>query len=284
MFDNPIESQRIGFVGLGTMGLPMAKQLVEHGFDVTGFDLREGPLDEFADAGGSAADSLADVGQACDIVSVMVKTDEQVTSVVSGEDGLFEGMEDEGGIVLVHSTVHPKTCETLAEVAPNGVVLLDAPVSGVRLRAQSGELTMMVGGSEEVTSHCEPLFLAMGNDVFHMGAVGSGEVTKLANNLVAISNMMTTAEGLRLGTEWGIDQDELVSVMLQSSAESFVLDKWEFLTEEWEESQPGGLEGIATICRKDLSIALDLAGDLAADLPGAAVASQSVPAFYRGLE
>jgi 3-hydroxyisobutyrate dehydrogenase len=141
----------------------------------------------------------------------------------------------------------------------------------------------MVGGDEATVSACRPLFEAMGTSVHHLGSVGSGEAAKLANNLVGISNMLTTAEGIALGTEWGLDEDELRSVMMSSSAESFALEHWDFLTEDWGAVQPGGFEGAADILAKDLDTALSLARSLELEVPGAAVAAQRVPAYFRDL-
>lgn len=281
MVAQPIDDASIGFVGLGTMGLPMAKNAVAAGFSVRGFDVRAEPRDALVAAGGEAAADLNEVADNCRVVSVVVETAAQVEEVLAGPDGLFEGLAADGGIVLIHSTVHPETPATLAEAAPAGVTVLNAPVSGMRTRAETANLSFMVGGPEEAVGACRPLFEAMGTSVHHVGDVGSGEVVKLANNLVSISNMMTTAEGIALGTEWGVDRDTLLDVMADSSAESFVLDHWEFLVEGWGDVQPGGYDGVADICAKDLDTALDLARTLDLDVPGTAVASQQVPAFYR---
>lgn len=282
MFKRPVSAERIGFVGLGTMGMPMAKNLVDAGFDVAGFDLRDEVLEEFADADGDPADSLADLASSCRVVSVVVQNAKQVEDVVAGNNGVFENLEA-GGVVLIHSTVHPETPETLAAAAPDGVTVVDAPVSGTRTRAETAELAFMVGGDEAAVDYCRPLFDAMGTSIHHLGEVGSGEAAKIANNLVGISNMMTTAEGVALGTEWGLDRDALLEVMGQSSADSFVLENWGWLTDGWNEVQPGGFEGVADICQKDLHLALSLAESIELEVPGAGTASQCVPAFFRGL-
>lgn len=283
MFDRSIEDVPIGFVGLGTMGMPMAKSALSAGFSVVGFDVREEARKEFTAAGGETVDSLSTLAETCRVVSVVVQSDEQVDEVVAGDGGLFERFDDSGGIVLVHSTVHPETPETLTAACPPSVTLLDAPISGLRTRAESGDLAFMVGGDEAVLEYCRPLLESMGTTIHHLGPVGSGEVAKITNNLVALSNMMTTAEGVAVGTEWGIDRETLLDVMAESSADSFVLDNWEWLIEDWGSVQPGGFGGAADICRKDLQLALQLAESVNVEVPGAAVASQRVPAFFEQL-
>ncbi|MCY4729942.1 NAD(P)-dependent oxidoreductase [Natronomonas gomsonensis] len=282
MLERPVSETSIGFVGLGTMGMPMAKNAIKAGFDVTGFDLREEILAAFVEAGGDRTDSLAALATECAIVSVIVQDDDQVKNVVAGPDGVFDHCGDET-LVLIHSTIHPETPEQLAETAPGNVTVLDAPVSGTRTRAESADLAFMVGGDEQALDYVRPYLDSMGANVHAMGDVGSGEVAKIANNLVGISNMMTTAEGVALGTEWGLDQKDLLAVMAESSADSFVLENWEWLTDGWDDVQPGGWDGVAHICQKDLLLALDLAESVDLPVPGTAVASQEVPAFFRGL-
>lgn len=283
MFETPISETSIGFVGLGTMGMPMAKNAVDAGFDVFGFDLREAVLSSFAAEGGGRADSLAALATECSVVSVIVQDDEQVEDVIAGPDGVFEHCDDET-LVVIHSTIHPETPAQLAADAPANVTVLDAPVSGTRTRAESADLAFMVGGDEQALAYVRPYLESMGATVHALGEVGSGEVAKIANNLVGISNMMTTAEGIALGTEWGLDREDLLAVMAESSADSFILENWEWLTDGWDDVQPGGWEGVAHICQKDLLLALDVAESLDLSVPGTGVASQEVPAFFLGLD
>jgi 3-hydroxyisobutyrate dehydrogenase-like beta-hydroxyacid dehydrogenase len=282
MFETPVTAVDVGFVGLGTMGLPMARNTLQSGFTVHGYDLRQESVTALEEAGGEGARSVEDLARACDVVSVVVENDDQVIDVVAGDGGVFEGLEGrDGGIVLVHSTVHPETPQTLAEVAPEGVAVLDAPVSGTQLRAEDATLTFIVGGDETAAEYCRPLFEAMGEEVLHLGEIGSGSVAKIANNLVGISNIMTTAEGLRLGTAWGVDEGDLLRVMRESSAGGFIVDHWEYLSTEWGDTPVDGFDGVAHICQKDLLLALDLAESVTESVPGAAVASQEAPRIIR---
>jgi|AntDeeMinimDraft_5_1070356.scaffolds.fasta_scaffold00054_36 3-hydroxyisobutyrate dehydrogenase-like beta-hydroxyacid dehydrogenase len=283
MFETPAAETRVGFVGLGTMGLPMATNLTADDVTVHGYDVDEDAVRKLEDAGGIREDAVTDLGASCRIVSVVVKTAAQVRSVLTGRDGVFTAMEESGGIVLIHSTIHPEACQSLSDEAPDGVVVLDAPMSGAHIRAETGELAFMVGGEEWAYEYCRPLFDRMGEHSYHLGPVGNGEVVKIANNLVGLSNIMTTAEGIALGTEWGIERDKLLEVMSESSANNFMLENWEWVVEEWDESQPGGFEAVAEICAKDLSLSLELASDRSLPVPGSAVASQQVPAFFMEL-
>ena len=164
------------------------------------------------------------------------------------------------------------------------MTVIDAPVSGTRTRAESADLALIVGGEDRALEYVRPYLNSMGATVHSLGEVGSGEVAKIANNLVGISNMMTTAEGIALGMKWGLGRDDLLAVMTESSADSFVVENWKWLTNGWDDIQPGGWGGVAHICQKDLLLALDLAESVELPVPGARVASQEVPAFFHGLE
>jgi len=162
MFETPAAETRVGFVGLGTMGLPMATNLTADDVTVHGYDVDEDAVRKLEDAGGIREDAVTDLGASCRIVSVVVKTAAQVRSVLTGRDGVFTAMEESGGIVLIHSTIHPEACQSLSDEAPDGVVVLDAPMSGAHIRAETGELAFMVGGEEWAYEYCRPLSTAWG--------------------------------------------------------------------------------------------------------------------------
>lgn len=283
MFDDDITDHRIGFVGIGNMGFGMAKNVLEAGFPVSVFDVRGEPLEEFAALGGSRADSAFEVARNCRSVHVVVRDDEQADSVARGDQGLFDGFEEstEEKLLVVHSTVLPETCRTLAEDAPSNVAVIDAPVSGAMPRANAGDLTIMVGGEEHVVDYCRPVLEPMARQVFHIGEIGTGQVTKLANNATSLSNMMATAEGLALGEEYGVDRDTLLEVFEESSANSFMVQNWKFFLENADDVHPGGFEAAAEISEKDLYEALELARNRDVDLAGTAVAAQQVPSLFR---
>lgn len=274
----------VGFVGLGDMGFGMARAVLDRGFSVIGTDRRDDPLRRLGKCGGEPADTPAAVAERCRSVHVVVVNDEQVRSVVAGPSGLFPGFRkrDRDCVVAIHSTVLPETCEDLAAEAPANVSTVDAPISGGPDRAESGELTVMVGGDETAVDFCGPVFDAMARDVFHVGDLGSGQAAKLAHNTTSVSNLMTTIEGLRLGEAYGIDRETLLDIFERSAADSFMLRLHrEFLESDVDDVDPDRFDRVAMLGEKDLYHALELAKGRDVDLVGAAVASQTVPRYYR---
>lgn len=285
MVESCIQDETIGFVGLGNIGFEMARNVLEGGFNTIAYDLRKDPLQKFEELGGTTAASLKELARQCRSIHLVVMNDNQVKEVIEGDAGLFSGFkpEAEDCIIIIHSTVNPKTCQEMSEAAPDNVVVLDAPISGGYPRAKCGELTLMVGGDEPTADFCRPVFDVMSREVFYTGSLGTGQIAKLANNIVAMSNMMTTAEGIQFGEEYGLERDTLLDIFTASSADSFVARNWGFLSEDYSEVHPDGQEGHAEICEKDLLTALDMAKGTDAKLVGTAVASQEVPAMWRAL-
>jgi 3-hydroxyisobutyrate dehydrogenase-like beta-hydroxyacid dehydrogenase len=214
---------RVGFIGLGSQGGPIARRIIEAGFPVTLWARRPAALEPFADTAAKVAGSPAELAAASDLVGICVVNDDDVTEVVAGERGVLAGLA-EGGVVAVHSTVHPDTCRRLAgQAAAGGVRLVDAPVSGGRPAAEAGRLLVMVGGDPETVEYCRPVFATYGDPVVHLGPVGSGQVTKLLNNLLFTANLGTGASTLALGQALGVDPRALASVISHGSGHSFAL-------------------------------------------------------------
>ncbi|GAB07021.1 NAD-binding protein [Gordonia amarae] len=239
----------VGFIGLGSQGGPMARRIVDAGIDTVLWARRPETLEPFADSAAKTAGSPAEVGAASDIVCLCVVGDDDVLSVAGGPDGVLSGMR-EGAILVVHSTVHPDTCTRLAaEAAARGVSVVDAPVSGGGRAAEAGNLLVMVGGDEETVAACRPVFGTYGDPVVHLGPLGSGQVTKLLNNLLFTANLATSADTLALGKSLGVDADRLAQVITNGSANSFALGRV---------ASAGGLERIAghagNVLVKDVSL------------------------------
>lgn len=285
MLDIPPSQATIGFIGLGEMGLPMASNLLEDGFDILGYDVDRTALDELSSRGGTVAEAVAEIGTTCPIALIAVRDDEQVTEILTREDGLFENaaLNESPCLVIVHSTINPVTCEDLSAVAPENVTLVDAPVSGMRVDAETGDLSIITGGPEDAIAYCRPLFESIGDSIHKMGEVGAGELGKLTNNLISLSNIMITAEGLRVGRTFGIDEESLLQLFAQSTADSWIVENWDFISSRWGETHPGGYEAAARLVGKDYDLILDLAEALEEPVPGTGVASQQVPAFLREL-
>jgi 3-hydroxyisobutyrate dehydrogenase len=213
----------IGFVGLGDQGAPMAERLLAAGHPLTVLARRQSVREEFAARGATVAPTLRELGAASDLVCIVVRNDAEVTEVV-GE--LREGMRP-GGVVAVHSTVHPDTCRTLAaELAPAGLTLLDAPVSGGPTVARAGGLTVMVGGDQATFERVAPYFRAFATTVRRMGDLGTGQLTKLINNFYAMAHEATTFEEIGLADAAGLERAAATEVLGAASGSSWQFAKF----------------------------------------------------------
>jgi 3-hydroxyisobutyrate dehydrogenase-like beta-hydroxyacid dehydrogenase len=210
--------ERVGFIGVGNQGAPMARHIIEAGFPTTLWARRPDSLEQFADLKFDTTTTAAELGRTCDIVGICVWDDDGVTDVLLGDDGVFAGMRP-GGTVAIHSTISPDTVHSMGEeAAARGINLLDAPVSGDRPTNEAGELLVMVGGDAEVAERSRPIFLAFGGVVVYLGPLGSGTLAKLVNNVLLASIMAVTKEALDLGQEYGLDRDELITALANGSA------------------------------------------------------------------
>jgi 3-hydroxyisobutyrate dehydrogenase len=218
-------SMRVGFIGLGSQGGPMARRIVDAGYPTTLWARRPVSLEPYADTAAKVAASPAELAAASDLVCLCVFSDADVEEVVTGEQGVLAGLA-EGGVIAVHSTVHPDTCRRLAErAAAQGVALIDAPVSGGGGAAAEGRLLVMAGGDGETVERCRPVFATYADPVVHLGDLGSGLVTKLLNNLLFTANLATAASTLALGKALGVDPQSLGEVITHGSANSFALSR-----------------------------------------------------------
>ena len=250
---------RVGFIGLGSQGGPMARRIVEGGHETTLWARRPATLEPFADTAAKIAESLAELAAASDLVCLCVVGDADIEELTDGEDGLLAAMQP-GGVIAVHSTVHPNTCRDLAKRADSqGVSIVDAPVSGGGPAASEGRLLMMVGGDADVVERCRPVFETYADPVVHLGDLGSGQTTKLLNNLLFTANLGTAAAVLSLADALGVSPDRLTEVVSRSSGNSFALNAL---------GGVGGLERLAglagTLLQKDVRLVVDLADRAAA--------------------
>ena len=257
---------RVGFVGLGVMGLPMARNLTSAGFRVSGWARRPEAV-ELGRAGGiEMRPSLAEVAAASDVVITMVTTSEDVVDVATGEGGLLESMAA-GSVLVDMSTVAPEVSRRVAAAAAShGVGFLDAPVSGGSFGAEQGTLTIMAGGDPAVLERCRPIFAALGDPdrLFHTGPVGSGEVVKLVNNMLVGSISAATLEALLVGVRAGVSLKTLVDVVSVSSGGSVQLTGQLAKRALVGELAPGFATDLLV---KDLRLAADLASENGQDTP-----------------
>ena len=246
---------RVGFIGLGSQGAPMARRIAEAGYDLTLWARRAATLEPFADTAAKTAQSPAELAAASDLVCVCVVGDDDVREVFGGDAGVLAGLAS-GGIVAIHSTVHPDTCRELAEsAAGQGVSVVDAPVSGGGPAAEEGHLLVMVGGDEKVVERCRPVFSTYGDPIIHLGPLGSGQVTKILNNVLFTANLGGAISTLELGESLGIERHRLAEVLNSGSATSRALGSISVFG--------GTLDGLAPIAgallQKDVRHAASLA-------------------------
>lgn len=213
----------IGFIGLGAMGEPMARNLLKRGMPLVVHDVRPQPVAALAELGARRAATPREVAEASDVVITMLPGRDEVLGVYLGPDGVRDGCRA-GQIAIDMSTVPPMTTRAVAaELAPRGVRMLDAPVARTREAAVSGTLSIMVGGDRAVFEECREILGAMGSDVSYCGELGAGEVVKLVNNMLLMANIAALAEGLTLGVKAGVDAATLVDVLSKGSSDSFAL-------------------------------------------------------------
>jgi len=214
----------IGFVGLGVMGLPMASNLAKAGFSLTVYDVDPAALDRAAHTikGVSLANSPAEVARASEIVVTMLPSGRYVQEVTLGENGLIHGFR-EGSLLLDTSSSEPwLTIETARKLAERGVAMVDAPVSGAQIGAQTAQLVFMVGGEAAAVERVKPLFDAMGKQVFHLGGIGAGHTMKCLNNMITAMTFMATTEGLVIGKKLGLDPEVMTDVLNVSTGMSWI--------------------------------------------------------------
>lgn len=195
---------KIGFIGLGIMGKPMAKNLLSAGYELMVNNRSRAPMDELA-ACGAAPATQQEIGAACDVVLTMLPNSPQVKEVMLGENGVAAHMKP-GSVFIDMSSINPVASkEIAAALAQKGIEMLDAPVSGGEPKAIDGTLSFMVGGKQEIFDAYKPLLLHMGASVVRCGEVGAGNTTKLANQIIVACNIQALAEALTLAQKAGVD-------------------------------------------------------------------------------
>ncbi|MCP3425873.1 2-hydroxy-3-oxopropionate reductase [Rothia sp. AR01] len=216
---------KIAVIGLGIMGLPMAKNLVSAGHEVTGYNRSQDKVDAFVEAGGQGAGSVAEAVSGAEVVITMVPDSPDVEGVVSGEDGVFANAP-QGALWIDASTIRPDVAARLAEAAREaGIRPLDAPVSGGEQGAIDGVLSIMVGGSAEDFAAAEEVLNGVGKTIVHVGPSGSGQTVKAANQLIVASNIQVLGEAVAFLEAYGVDTDAALKVLGGGLAGSKVLDQ-----------------------------------------------------------
>jgi 3-hydroxyisobutyrate dehydrogenase-like beta-hydroxyacid dehydrogenase len=246
-------------IGLGAMGLQMARHMAAKGFAVAGYDVDPDASARAAGHGVRICGSAADVGDHAEVAIVMVATDAQVRDVVAGS-GLLDRMA-RGAVVCIASSVAPDLCGELAEVAASrGIGVLDTPVVLGQEAANNGTLTIYVGGTEAAFARARPVLAAFGRQVLHLGACGNGQIAKTINNMLLWACMSANFEALGLAKSLGADIPRLVAALGHGSGANWSLSRWGKSTGKWSE--------------KDMDVALELAQDAHVPVPLAGLVDQ----------
>lgn len=215
---------KLGLIGLGIMGKPMARNLLKAGYDLTVYDINKGPVKEVVEAGAREAADVREIGANCDIIMTMLPDSPHVKSVVLGEGGLIETIR-EGSVFIDMSSINPVASQEIsAELEKKGVKMLDAPVSGGEPKAIDGTLAFMVGGTQDVFDKCKPILEAMGSSVVRCGDIGAGNTTKLANQIIVALNIAAVSEAFMLAEKAGVDPQLVFEAIRGGLAGSTVME------------------------------------------------------------
>ncbi|MFL6022915.1 MAG: NAD(P)-dependent oxidoreductase [Marmoricola sp.] len=261
-------TRRVGFIGLGNIGKPMALRLTKWEGGLTVFDLAPEPLAELEGAGATVAGSVAELAAACGVISIMVNTDDQVRDVI----GQVLGAAKPGTVLVVHSTISPDLPPRLEDLGGrHDLLVVDAPVSGGAMGAADGTLAIMVGGSDAAFAAAEGPLRLMGTEVVHCGPIGNGTAAKLARNLLHFVAFTATGEALRLAEAAGIDLQALGRIVRHT--DSITGGPGAIMHRDTTQPIPEGdfwatiFEHVRLIGEKDLSHAIELADRLGVEVP-----------------
>ena len=262
-------TERIGFAGLGTMGVHMAANLARAGFPLSVWNRTPGRAGDLIELGATEAASAAELGAAADIVVTCLTDSPQVESVLFGDEGLAAGLAP-GSLVIDCSTISPtRVTEFAGRLGERGVALIDAPVTGGSEGARLATLTILVGGADADVSRAEGVLNTMGRTVAHLGPVGAGQWAKAVNQVILAGTYLGVAEGVVLALKAGLDAGKVIEALAGGAAGSWVLTNR--AGRMIEDDYPIGFK--IELHRKDLGIGLELAKSVGAVLPVAALAA-----------
>lgn len=255
--------EKAGFIGMGDIGLPMAKRIVaKYPTTIVGHRRRE-PIEEMKGLGATEASTAREAGEASDAVIVMVQNDKQAEEVIYGPDGLIEGMKEGSGILLM-GTFRPGFCQRVYHDAKaRGIDVIDAPVVGGRMGAEKGTLGISAGGDETAIEKFREILELMGK-ITYCGAIGSGQIFKLANNMCAVVNSRMAYEAIAWGVRCGASEEDLVKYMANGSGSSYILQNWEWMNSIVSMDPPPPTYYVGA---KDLHYALEIAMEMMQPCP-----------------
>jgi 2-hydroxy-3-oxopropionate reductase len=262
--------KKIGFIGLGIMGKPMAGNLIVAGYQLVVHDINREAVQELVAKGAEEALSPKEASESADAIVTILPDDDTVELVATGKEGVLEGMS-EGAILVDMSTISPTTAKRIAErLEANGMEMLDAPVSGGEVGAIEGSLSIMVGGKQEIFDRVLPVLQKMGKNINYVGDHGAGQVAKASNQIIVALTIEAVAEALIFAKKSGVDPDKVRDALLGGFAHSRVLELHgrRMLERNFE---PGGK---VRLHKKDTGIAMSIAKELGMYLPGTSLVSQ----------
>jgi 3-hydroxyisobutyrate dehydrogenase-like beta-hydroxyacid dehydrogenase len=249
---------KIGFIGLGSMGAPIARRLARRGFDVIGCDVAPAMLEAFDEPGTVRSSDTIETARLSDQLGICVRTDEQLRNLVDG-GRLFEAL-GQGGLVILHSTVSPNLARELAALAKQYEVgFVDVGVSGGGPAAIEGQLTLFIGGEDADVERAKPWLEAISKSMAHLGPVGRGQEAKLLNNLISIANYGMSAAIVDVATALGFERDSFIEILMSGSAQSFALKVAPgFVRKRSGLGAPGSFMGLHDLLKKDVDHCRDL--------------------------
>jgi len=270
-----VARERIGFIGLGIMGKPMARNLIKAGYSLTVHNRSRGAVDELVREGAKDGRTPRGVAEESDMIITMLPDSPDVQQVVTGPSGVLEGLR-KGAVLVDMSTISPMVTQDLAKaVRSKGAEMLDAPVSGGEKGAAEATLSIMVGGPEEIFARVKPVFEVMGKNIVHIGATGAGQVTKACNQIVVALTIQAVSEALVLASKAGVDPGKVRQALLGGFAQSRILDvHGQRMLER--NFKPGFR---VRLHQKDLNIGLSTGKNLGVPLPATAVVQEAFTAL-----
>ncbi len=263
---------KIGFIGIGQMGFPMANRIIDAGYELSLFDIRKEITQPLIDKGAKFSESPKKMAITCDIILSSLPGPKEVEEIVYGNEGLIYGWKS-GDIYIDMSTNSPTTIRRIAESAiQKGVSVLDAPVSGGVTGAKRGTLSIMVGGDPNVLEKVRKILEVLGSKIFHVGDVGCGNVAKLINNMIALCCNAACAEGFVLGVKAGISPEILYEVLISGTANNWNLQQYPNTVFK-ENFEPGFRIELA---HKDIQLALSLGTEYRVPTPLSVITQQGL--------
>ena len=219
--------ERVAVIGTGAMGSAMARRLIRKGFLTTVYDVRREAIEPLVAMGAKRAERVADCTDV-DAITIVVANDRQVEEVIVGPGGILPHLHQNARpVLMVMSTVSPETVRRLGDLCrTKNVEMIDAPVSGGHVAAENGNISVIVGGAKETFGRMRPVLSAIGQRLYYVGELGAGEVVKLTNNMIGVTNMFLTIEALATGVRNGVPLDTLLSIIETSSGSNFHTRNW----------------------------------------------------------